>query len=323
MSKKDQLLSHLKKRKGNWVSGEVLSRKMAVSRSAVWKHVRKLREEGYLIQSSPKKGYLFEKTSELLLPNEIRDGFDSEIFGKRDIVYYSETDSTNTRAKDFAIKGAHEGTLIISEKQTKGRGRKRRNWFSPSTGGIYASLILRPEISPNEAPKITLLTAVATAEALLFLTGLDVSIKWPNDIMVKGKKIAGILTEISTEMDAIDYVVVGLGLNVNTGNFPGDVKEKATSVFIETGKPFPRVKLIREYLKLHEKYYWIFKRIGFEPILNRWKEFAEIIGRRVTVEMIDKKCVGVVQDIDNDGFLILKNNNGEPHRIISGDVTFV
>lgn len=323
MPKKDQLLSHLKREKGNWVSGEVLSRKMAVSRSAIWKHVRKLREEGYLIQSSPRKGYLFEKTSEMLLPNEIRDGLDSEIFGKRDIVYYSETDSTNTKAKDLAIKGAHEGTLIISEKQTKGRGRKSRDWFSPSRGGIYASLILRPKISPNEAPKITLLTAVATAEALLFLTGLDVSIKWPNDILVKGKKIAGILTEISTEMDAIDYIVVGLGLNVNTGNFPGDIKKKATSVFIETGKPFPRLTLIKEYLKLYEKYYGIFKRIGFEPILTRWKEFAEIIGRRVIVEMIDKKCAGVVQDIDNDGFLILKNNNGEPYRIISGDVTFV
>jgi BirA family biotin operon repressor/biotin-[acetyl-CoA-carboxylase] ligase len=323
MSKKDQLLSHLKKKKGNWVSGEALSGKMAVSRSAIWKQVCKLREEGYVIQSSPKKGYLFEKTSEMLLPNEIREGLDSEIFGKRDIVYYGETDSTNARAKDLAIKGAQEGTLIISEKQTKGRGRKRREWFSPSKGGIYASLILRPNISPNEAPKITLLTAVATAEALLFLTGLDVSIKWPNDILVKGKKIAGILTEISTEMDVIDYVVVGLGLNVNIDNFPGDIKEKATSVFIETEKPFPRVRIIKEYLKLHEKYYEIFKRIGFEPILNRWKEFAKIIGRRIIVEIIDNKWVGVVQDIDHDGFLILKNNNGESHRIISGDVTFV
>jgi BirA family biotin operon repressor/biotin-[acetyl-CoA-carboxylase] ligase len=323
MSTKDQLLAYLKEGKGNWVSGEALSNRIAVSRSAVWKHIRTLRQEGYAIESSPKKGYLLIKASDLLLPDEIREGLDTKVLGKRDIVYFTETDSTNTRAKDLASKGAPEGTLVISEKQIKGRGRKGRNWFSPSQGGIYTSLILRPGISPGEAPKITLLTAVVVAETLRTLTQLNVSIKWPNDILVNGKKIAGILTEMSTEMDAIDYIVVGLGLNVNTPRFPDDITEKATSIFIETGKHFPRAKFIQEYLKWYEEYYEIFKKSGFEPVIKRWKELTDMIGKRITVEMISKKYAGEVQDIDKDGVLILKDNKGNSHRIIFGDVTLM
>lgn len=323
MSKRDQLLLHLKERRGKWVSGESLSNRIAVSRSAVWKHIRKLREEGYVIESSPKKGYLLEKTSDLLLPNEIREGLDTKVFGKTDIVYFRETDSTNTRAKDLAAGGVQEGTLVLSESQKKGRGRKGRKWFSPSQEGIYASLILRPTISPSEAPKITLLTAVVVAETLLSLTQLKVNIKWPNDILVNGKKVAGILTEISTKMDAIDFIVVGLGLNVNTPSFPEDIRDRATSIFIETGIHLPRVRLIREYLKWYEEYYEIFKGIGFEPVMKRWRELTHIIGRRIIVEVIGKKYIGKVQDIDKHGLLILKDSKGRSHRISSGDVTFL
>jgi len=261
------------------------------------------------------------QTSDLLLPNEIREGLDTKIFGKRDIVYFGETDSTNTRAKDLAAKGALEGTLVVSEKQKKVRGRKGRHWFSPSQEGVYASLILRPAISPREAPKITLLTAVAVAETILSLTQLKVNIKWPNDILANGKKIAGILTEISAEMDTIDYVVVGLGLNVSTPRFPDDIREKATSILIETGKHLARLGFIREYLKTYEEYYEIFKGIGFEPVLKRWKELADIVGHRIIVEVTGEKYIGEVQDIDKDGALILKDKRGECHRIFSGDVT--
>ena len=320
MSTKNQLLAFLKESKGNWISGELISSKLSVSRAAIWKHIQKLREDGYVIESSPKKGYFLKKASDLLLPNEIREGLTTEIFGRGDIVYFSETDSTNTRAKELADQGAPEGTVIVSEKQTDGRGRKGRNWFSPSREGIYVSLILRPGISPDEAPKTTLLTAVAVAEALISLTLLKVSIKWPNDILINGKKIAGILTEIRAEIDAIDYIIVGLGLNVNTPDFPDDIKEKATSILIETGKHFPRVRVIREYLKQYERYYKIFERIGFEPILKRWKELSNIIGRQITVEATGTKHTGQVQDIDRDGVLILKDNAGKYHRIFSGDV---
>jgi BirA family biotin operon repressor/biotin-[acetyl-CoA-carboxylase] ligase len=321
MSTRDQLLSYLKQKKGEWVSGESLSNRIAVSRAAIWKHICTLRDEGYVIESSPKKGYCLRKVSEMLLPREIQEGLETKAFGKGDIIYFRETDSTNTRAKELAVQGAPEGTLVVSEAQTGGRGRKGREWFSPSKGGIYLSLILRPTISPAEAPKITLLTAVAIAEALLILTQLEVRIKWPNDILVNGKKLVGILTEMSTDMDEIDYVVVGLGLNVNTPGFPEDISDKATSLFIEAGKQFSRARLVAEFLKWEEHYYELFQEVGFEPVIKRWKELSNIIGKIIAVEMIDQTLMGEVEDIDSDGFLILRDNRGKSHRIISGDVT--
>ena len=320
---KDLILLYLKENKGKWISGQSLSNKIEVTRSAIWKHIQRLREDGYIVKSSSNKGYLLQKSSEMLLPNEIKEDLTTEIFGKGDIFHFKEADSTNIKAKELADRGAVEGTLVISEKQTSGRGRKGRSWFSPSQEGIYISLILRPSISPSEAPKTTLLTAVAVAEALLSLTRLKVSIKWPNDILVGGKKIAGILTEISAEMDAIDYIVVGLGLNVNTPDFPLDIKDNATSILIETGKYFHRVDIIKEYLKQYEKYYEILGIIGFEPIIKRWKELTNIIGRWITIEATNTEYTGEVQDIDKDGLLILKDGRGKFHRIFSGVVSFV
>jgi BirA family biotin operon repressor/biotin-[acetyl-CoA-carboxylase] ligase len=325
MATKDQLLLYLKEERENWVSGELLSNKLGVSRAAIWKHIRKLKEEDYVIDSSPKKGYLLRDVSDLLLPGEIQDGLNTGVFGKGDIVYLPETDSTNTRAKDMAARGAPEGTLIVAEKQTGGRGRRGRSWFSPPSDGIYASLILRPIMSPGEAPRITLMTSVAVAEALLSLTQLKVRIRWPNDILVNGKKIAGILTEISTEMDGVDYIVVGLGLNVNTPSesFPEEISGGATSILMETGKQFPRAPLVRAYLEWYEKYYEMFKKDGFGSIMRRWKELADIVGQQVTVSVIDKKYIGEVVDVDGDGVLILKDNNRDTHRIFSGDVTLM
>ncbi|MBW1780557.1 MAG: biotin--[acetyl-CoA-carboxylase] ligase [Deltaproteobacteria bacterium] len=323
MNTKTRLLSYLKEEKGTWISGESLSRRIGITRSAVWKSISRLREEGYGIESSPNKGYRFLRVSEMLLPSEIGEGLDTKVLGKRDIIHYKETGSTNARAKELASRGAPEGTLVVSEAQSQGRGRKGRIWFSPPQTGIYASLILRPAMPPNEAPKITLLTAVSAAETLLHLTILDVRIKWPNDILVNGKKIAGILTEISTEMDTIDYVVVGLGMNVNNTFLPDDINETATSILIETGERFPRVEIVREYLRRQETYYRVLTTSGFEPILGRWKELANIIGRQIKVEMIDKTYVGTVEDIDPEGVLILKDMKGASHRIFSGDVTLV
>ena len=323
MSTKESLLRHLKENKGTWISGELLSRRIGITRSAIWKSISKLREEGYVIESSPRRGYSLSKISEMLLPNEIREGLDTEVFGRGEIIHFRETDSTNARAKELAVQGAPEGTLIVSESQTKGRGRKGKTWFSPSEAGIYASLILRPDMLPSEAPRITFLTAISAAETLLALTSLEVAIKWPNDILVKNKKIAGVLTEISAEMDAIDYMVVGLGMNVNNPRLPDDIGETATSIFIETGKRFPKVRIVREYLRQQEKYYRILRDSGFEPILRRWRELTNTIGKRVVVEMINKRYNGVVRDVDQEGVLILEDKNGVFHRILSGDVIFV
>jgi BirA family biotin operon repressor/biotin-[acetyl-CoA-carboxylase] ligase len=325
MSTRQQLLIYLKEGKGTWVSGEFLARKMAVSRSAIWKHVRNLKEDGYVIESSRKKGYLLRQTSDLLLADEIREGLNTNVFGKSGIVYFKETDSTNVRAKYLAGDGAPEGTVVVAEKQTQGRGRRGRSWFSPPGKGIYTSIVLRPPIPPNEAPKLTLMASVAVAEALMSLTSLKVNIKWPNDILIKGRKVAGILTEISTEMDRIDYVIIGVGVNVNTPRkgLPPDIRHTATSVFMETGKAFPRIALLRAYLEWLEIYYETFKTKGFDPILNRWKHLADIIGRKISVDLMDSVRVGKVLDVDKDGFLILQDRRGTIERIISGDVTLL
>jgi BirA family biotin operon repressor/biotin-[acetyl-CoA-carboxylase] ligase len=230
------------------------------------------------------------------------------------------------RAKLLASDGAPEGTVVVAESQTKGRGRRGRSWFSPAGGGIYTSIILRPSITPNEAPKLTLMASVAVAETLLSMTSLkNINIKWPNDILIKGKKIAGILTEISMEMDRIDYIVIGVGINVNTPlkSLPPEIQDIATSVLMETGKSFPRIALLRAYLEWLEIYYDTFKTRGFEPVMNRWKNLAGIIGHRVSVDLIDRVRVGEVLDVDKDGFLILKEDGGNIERIISGDVTLI
>ncbi len=322
MTTRDILLLYLKENRTGWVSGEYLSNKLEVSRTAINKHIKKLKDEGYQIESSTKKGYCFKGFGDLLLSNEIPDGLDTQIFGKQEIVCLKETDSTNLQAKELASKGAPEGTLVIAEKQTSGRGRKGRTWFSPQGHGIYASLILRPALSPAEAPGITLITAVAAAEALISLTRLPIRIKWPNDLLVNGKKLAGILTEISTEMDAVDYIIVGFGLNVNTprDDFPKEIRNIATSVLIESGTVFSRINIIQSFLKHYETYYDIFKKGGFAEVRNKWKELTDIIGRKVMVEKVGKTYSGKVVDVDNDGVLILKDETGRSHRIFSGDL---
>jgi len=321
MATKEKLLIHLKEKKGQWVSGESLTEELAVSRAAICKHVKRLRKEGYGIASSTRKGYLFTSPTDRLLAREIRQDLGTHAFGKGQIHYFDEIDSTNLKAKSLAGSGAPEGTIVISERQTKGRGRKTRGWFSPPRDGIYLSLILRPNIAPRSAPSMTLLTAVAIAETLLAVPGLEIAIKWPNDILARGKKLAGILTEMSTTGERIDYAVVGLGLNVNTSRFPDEIEDRATSILIETGQRVRRVTLAKEYLKWHEEYYGVFQRIGFEPIRKRWKELTNIMGQQVTVETIDTEYTGEVQDIDDGGALILRDETGGYRRVIFGDVT--
>lgn len=323
MDTKDRLLTALKERKGHWVSGEVLSQHLAVSRSAVWKNIGKLRKAGYVIRAARKKGYCLLRIPDLLLPAEIRDGLKTRCFGQGEIAHFMEIGSTNTTAKQMAVQGATEGTVVVAEHQTHGRGRKHRGWFSPASGGIYCSLILRPRISPADSPRITFLSAVSAAEALCRVTPLHPTIKWPNDILIRGKKVAGILTEMASDMDSVSYGVVGIGINVNTSDFPDIIADTATSVFRETQQPLSRTALVQAYLEEQEKWYGVLKRQGFEPVLERWRTMANIIGKPIRVEMIDKRIEGRVQMIDADGVLILGDKRGQTHRILSGDVFFL
>jgi len=325
MSTKSQLLTYLKARKGRWISGESLSNILSISRSAVWKHINKLRREGYGIESFPKKGYRFYHSPDLLLVEEIREGLTTALVGQKDIIYFKETDSTNLRARDLADKGAPEGTVVISENQTRGRGRRGRDWFSQVGKGIYASIILRPSIPPSEAPKIVIMASVAGAETLVREAGVDATIKWPNDLLVNGKKIAGILIEIGSELDRIHYLIVGIGLNVNipADCFPADLKERATSILVEREIPLSRVHLIRGFLQWFEYYYDVMQAGRFDEILLRWNHYSDIVGRRVMIDVSGEKYTGVVSHVDHNGVLVVMDTAGTEQRIFSGDVRII
>ncbi|MGB4547957.1 MAG: biotin--[acetyl-CoA-carboxylase] ligase [Syntrophales bacterium] len=325
MGGKDELLERLRKAEGRWISGESLSAKLAVSRTAVWKQICKLREEGYEIQSSPRKGYILRGVPDRLLPREIRSGLQAKVFGRGKIIHFSEADSTNSRAKELAVRGAPEGTIVLAGKQTGGRGRRGRSWFSPEGTGLYVSLILRPPVAPSEAPKITLMTAVAVCDALVPFLPSSPRVKWPNDVLAGGKKIAGILTEISTEPDAVDYVVAGIGLNVNTpaGQFPKEIRDRATSLLVETGKTHSITVILRSLLESFERNYGLFLEGKFPLLLERWRTCAGIMGQYGRVDQVGRVLAGEIRDVDEDGFLLILDEKGRLHRIVSGDVHYL
>lgn len=299
----------------------MLSRELAISRSAVWKHIRSLRGHGYEIESSPKKGYRLTAVSPRLLQGEIREGLRTGRLGRQEIVIFAETDSTNTQAKTLAASGAPEGTLVIAESQSGGRGRKGRDWFSPLGQGVYLSMILRPRISPVQAPRITLIAGIAAAEMITDLfPGLDVHIKWPNDILLGGRKIAGILTEISSDMDEVGFVVCGIGINVNGRVFPNEIKTIATSLSLETGGTVDRSRLVRGFLEAYEKWYDTFLAGRSDLIIARWKTLSKTLGSRVSVDGPGGRITGIARDLDRDGSLLVEDLFGNVHPVFSGDV---
>ncbi len=270
-------------------------------------------------------GHLLRKAPDLLLPAEIRDGLKTSIFGRERIDHFPVIDSTNVHARMIADRGAPEGTVVVAEAQLKGKGRRGRSWFSPAGEGIYVSVILRPRVAPSEAPQLVLMAAVAAAEALLAQAALPVSVKWPNDILVGGKKIAGILTEMRLAGDRIDHVVIGMGVNVNTPaeSLPPEIAAIATSLCAVTGRTFSRAGLLRTYLEKLEGWYALFRERRFEPIRERWLEISRIIGKQVKIAGVDRTYEGEVVDIDPTGFLILKSPDGSVQRILAGDVSMI
>lgn len=325
MSTKSKLLIRLKDNRHKWISGEELSMELGISRTAVWKHIKTLKSEGHRILSAPKKGYRLEKTADLIIMDELQAQLRTRVMGRPAIHIFDRTDSTNLQAKILAEQGAAEGTLVVADTQSSGRGRRGRTWHSPAGRNVYASLILRPTLTPSQAPQITLMTAVALAETLNSIPPLEAKIKWPNDVMVGEKKIAGILTEISTDMEAVDYVVVGFGVNVNSRHedIPEEIRTIATSILMENGVETSRSSLICDLMENFEAVYDLLLDSGFGPVMSHWRRMSDIIGRRVQVDVMGTRHYGVVEGVDDDGVLILRDDNGAAHRILSGDVTRV
>lgn len=319
---RNAILRLLRSNYGDFVSGEDISHMLEVSRTAVWKHIQALRNAGYVVDSNPRQGYRLTGVPDLLLPNEILSGLKTKYLG-RTVHHFTTVDSTNLAAKRLAAEGASEGTVVVAEQQSCGRGRMARRWFSPASGGIWFSLILRPRIQPAEAAKYTFLGAVAIAKAIRATTGLAVEIKWPNDIHFQGRKLVGILTELNAEVDMINYIVMGIGINVNIDEqeFPDDLRGLVTSVQCETGREFSRQVLLCAVLQEFEILYEHVKNDGFNSVFKQWRDINCTLGYEVNVSSINQQFSGVAVDVDNEGALLVKRPNGVVERVLAGDVS--
>lgn len=318
---RSQILNLLKQAGDNFLSGEYLAETLNVSRTAIWKHIKALRDSGYDIESVPRNGYRLLHSPDLLSAEEMKNSLSTKILGS-DIKYFTTTDSTNNQAKKLALDGAVDGTIVISEEQNGGRGRLSRSFFCPKYKGIWFSVILRPDFLPQEAPKCTLLAAVAVTKAIYDVTGVKVGIKWPNDILYNGKKLVGILTEMSAEMERINYIVLGIGIDVNISveETPEDIRNIMTSLSQITGKKVSRLELLNKLLYHLEQLYIMAQKQSFAPILDEWRKYSITLNQEIKVISGNDVTYGEAVDIDDDGALLVKIN-GQIKRVLAGDVS--
>lgn len=316
---KTEILKQLREN-GGYISGQELCERFGVSRTAVWKAVRQLEEEGFKIEAVRNKGYHLLDSCDIMTKTELESRIEGA-FG-REVEYHNTIDSTNIRAKRLAEEGADAGTLVVSDCQEAGRGRRGRSWVSPPGENIFMSLILRPDIPPASASMVTLTAALAVREGIEETAGLSAFIKWPNDIVSNGKKLCGILTEMSAEMEGVHYVVVGIGINANIREFPEEVKETATSLALETGEKIVRSRLIAAIMKAFEKYYGEFIRCGdLSELAGVYNSY--IVNRGGGVRVLDPngEYTGRSLGIDKNGELLVKTDSGEIRKVISGEVS--
>ncbi len=312
----ERIIHSLRSAEG-YLSGEEISRNLNISRAGIWKYMEDFRRQGYQIDAISRRGYRILSSPDKLLPWEIKFNLGTQVIGQ-DIVYKEMLVSTMDEAVRLGISGAGDGTVICAETQSKGRGRLGRAWVSVPGKGIYASLLLRPKMPLSQVSQLTLVSAVAIAQALKSVSNLEVKIKWPNDILVGGKKLAGILTELNAEMDHVRFVVVGFGINVNAAET--QLPAVATSLKIETQKEFSRILVFQEVLRSFEKWLNIFETQGFVPICKRWKELSCTIGQRVKFVEGAKDVTGLAFDLGDDGSLLLRQDSGKVVKKYSGDV---
>ena len=315
-----KILALLRGAGDGYISGEEIAGRLGVSRTAVWKHICAMKEAGYAIESHSRRGYSLVEVPDLLLPQEIQPRLHTKIIGQT-MHHYDDIPSSNNEAKRLAAEGAPDGTVVVAEAQSTGKGRLSRGWFSPKQKGIWFSVVLRPSFLPQEAPKCTLLAAVAVARAMRRL-GFEVGIKWPNDILYGGKKLVGILTEMSAEMERINFVVIGTGINVNLSpeDFPDEVKDIATSLAMVKGEPVSRAALFAEVLDAMDALYIEAEANGFGAALDEWRRYSVTLGQEVNVIGVKETFEGTAADIDEDGALLIDTAEGR-RRVLAGDVS--
>lgn len=316
---KEKILELLKEH-SDYVSGQDICNRLGVSRTAVWKNINGLKQNGYQIDSVNNKGYKLLAEPDVIDEIRIREYLRTEWLAK-EIVYKKETDSTNIQAKRLGENDAADGTLVVAEHQTSGRGRRGKSWVSP-TGNCYFSVLLRPEISADRASMITLIAAMGLAKAIKEISHLDTMIKWPNDVIANGKKLCGILTESSTDLEYINYAVVGIGINTNQMEFPEEIRDTASSIRLETGRKINRAELLAAFLEEFEKYYEIF--LMTEDLTTLSREYNALLvnrGKEVKIIEQDKERVLNAIGIDDRGGLIVEDSQGNQETIISGEVS--
>lgn len=317
---KKEIIKLLRESEGKPVSGQDIGEKLGITRAMVWKYVRGLRKEGYDIRSSPKTGYILDAYPDKIDPEELKTILNTDLIGKV-ISYYPVLDSTNITAREIAPRSA-EGTVVIAEKQNKGRGRLGTVWQSTS-GGIWLSIILKPSIPLENVPKITLITGIAVTNALRDI-GVNAHIKWPNDVLVRGKKVSGILTEVSAEVDKVDYVILGIGINanVNLSDLSEEIRKRSTSVSSEMGKAIDRTTFIASLFYELEQQYINFKTKQFTDIVDEWINLSDTIGKEVKITSPNRIIEGKAIGITENGALVILDRNNKRQEIIAGNCRY-
>ncbi|MDI3256274.1 MAG: biotin--[acetyl-CoA-carboxylase] ligase [Kyrpidia sp.] len=318
-----RILQTLREAGDRFVSGEELGQKLGISRTAVWKHIQSLQGAGYPIEAVRNRGYRLLWRGEVLSAEAIQAGLTTRSLGKR-MAVLETVDSTNRYAFAEAERGAPEGYTVLAERQTAGKGRRGRAWFSPPGTGIWMSVVLRPGFPVYKAPQLTLTAAVSVADAVRKVTGVPVGIKWPNDLLLPdGRKVCGILSELSAEAEEIRFVVLGIGLNVfgRPETFPPELRTVAGALAPE-GEQISRIALIQSMLAHLERDYAVYSEDGFSPLKNRWERLNVSLGRRIAVQTSRGRLTGWARRIDDDGALWVEADTGEMEPIISADVIF-
>ncbi len=324
MSTKTMILAALKESK-EFLSGQMLCDNLNISRTAVWKAINQLKAEGYDIEAVQKKGYRIVEHSKKKFnfsKSEIESRLIDNWAGHK-VVFFDETGSTNTEAKLIGDNKDSHGILVVAEGQNSGKGRRGRNWESSKGTNIFMSLILKPDILPANATMLTLVSAMAVKTGLQEATGLSAMIKWPNDTVINGKKISGILTEMSTEIESINYVVIGTGINVNVSEFPEDIKDVATSVMIENGgNEADRALIVEKVMKAFERYYDRFmKYADMTELIDEYNAELVNFNNRVKVIKNDGTFQGIARGITKTGELIVEKEDGSFVEVVSGEVS--
>jgi BirA family biotin operon repressor/biotin-[acetyl-CoA-carboxylase] ligase len=317
---KEEILRLLRSADG-YISGQELCNRFGVSRTAVWKAINQLKEAGYEIEAQQNKGYRLMAAPDLMTEAEIKSLMHTEWVAK-EVLYFDTIDSTNTKAQELAEKGYPSGTLVVADKQESGKGRRGRSWVSPSGTGIFMTLMIKPDINPNNASMLTLVAALAVAKAITSVTGEEALIKWPNDIVINGKKVCGILTEMNAQFDYINHIVVGIGINVHNESFPEEISQMASSLMIEAGgKRFHRAQIIADTMSYFEQYYDTFlKTQDLSALVREYDEL--LVNRNKSVRVLDPKepFDGKAMGITPKGELIV--DTWESRKLVSsGEVS--